>query len=208
VVLAFLGLPGAGKTTLARAIADISGVAPLLEPEESEWPAFVRDPHPQGDFTRLCWFRSQRVPLYYIGAELREQGNSCVLDSYYDKWCIGWLGLPGLEWLISPDDPYFAVARSMAQVDADVLPRADAVVMLEIEEPLWRAQIAARGRGIDRHAPFANSYASQAHFVETALTRGAQDGTDVIRFTRSSAPPRDEAVRILALLEENGCELD
>lgn len=130
-----------------------------------------------------------------------------MLDSYYDKWCVGWLGKPGLEWLIRPEDPYFGVALEIARVDAKNLPAADAVVVLEIDKQLWLNQLSQRGRAIDRSEAFAQSHSTQAYFVETALDRGRIDGTLVVRYTRRALSPDEEAREVLALLKTHGVVL-
>lgn len=178
---------------MATAMAEVLGATALVEPEEPSWPDFVRAPHDDGAFTRLTWFRSQRVPHYYEARRLSAAGGTAILDSYYDKWCVGWLGKPGLEWLIAPDDPYFALAREMATVDAEVLPKADVVVVLRVTEELWRRQLTDRSRGIDLDEDFVRSHPSQRHFVETALARGPLDGTDVLLYDRQELPPDEEA---------------
>lgn len=196
MIVSLLGLPGAGKSTLARALGEVLGALVLAEPEESAWPHFVKHPHRYGDFTRLSWFRAQRVPLYYEAAKVRDGGGRAVLDSYYDKLCAGWLGKPGLEWLMQPDDPYFSLAMGVAKVDEALLPAADVVVVLEISEQMWLSQIRDRGRVIDRHDPFLRSHHTQAVFVATALERSPLHGTAVVRHTRMPAAPLEEASEV------------
>lgn len=205
--IALLGLPGVGKSTLCRALSSLLDADGLLEPEESSWPRFVTHPHANGAFTQLTWFRSQRVPLYHDADRARAEGRTAVLDSYYDKWCIGWLGRPGMEWLMAPDDPYLPLAREMAALDAELLPAADIVVVLEIDESHWRRQVAARGRNIDRSAAFLESHRSERLIVETALARGPLDGTLVLRYQRTEQPPDAEARALAELLRANGCQL-
>ncbi len=199
-----LGLPGAGKSTLARALAELLETDALLEPDEADWPEFVVRPHVNGAFTRLSWFRSQRVPLYYAASDRVAAGHTAILDSYYDKWCVGWLGSPGLEWLIDPDDQYMPVAMQMASTDHKQLPAADVVIVLEIDEQQWLEQLAARGRVIDRHDRFLRSHSSQARLVETALEYGPREGTVVIRHTRTRTPPHEEAGVLLGRLRRLG----
>lgn len=202
--VSLLGLPGVGKTTLGRALAELLGARFFPEPEEDDWPAFVRRPHENGAFTALSWFRGQRVPYYYEAERLRRAGRSAVLDSYYDKWCVAWLGRPGLEWLIQPDDPYLPTALAMAETDAQILPRADLVVMLEIDEELWRAQLVKRGRRIDTRADFQRSHHSQDLFHAAAMRSAARDGTRLVFHQRQDIPPELEANQLLEQLEALG----
>lgn len=202
--IAFLGLPGSGKSTLAKALAvNLDGV-PFLEPEEEDWPGFVRDPHPLGDFTRLSWFRSQRVPLYFQANSLSEAGQAAVLDSYYDKWCGGWLGKPGFEWLMEPDDPYLPTALSVAEIDWERLPSADVVIVLEIDEHLWLEQLTRRGRRIDGDDLFLKSHSGEQYLVDTALRRGLKDGTLILRHNRKDIDPRTEAAELRERLASIG----
>ena len=203
-----LGLPGAGKSTLARALAELLQADALLEPDETEWPEFVVHRHVNGAFTSLSWFRSQRVPHYYAATDSVAAGRTAILDSYYDKWCVGWLGRPGLEWLIDPDDQYMPVAMQMASIDHKQLPAADVVIMLEIDEQQWLEQLAARGRVIDGHDPFLRSHGSQAHLIETALEYGPREGTVVIRHTRTRMPPHEEAGQLVRRLQRLGLVAD
>lgn len=204
MLLAFLGLPGAGKSTLAQSLADELGAQAFLEPEEDAWPDYVRHPHPYGDFTRLMWFRTQRVPLYYKASRVSENGEIAVLDSYYDKWCEGWLGKPGLEWLISPDDPYFEIARETARVDRRCLPSADVVILLEISADLWLDQLKERGRTIDQSDPFLASHYTQSHFIEAAEDRAEADGSVLIRYQRRELTPAEEAHSLVEELRSRG----
>jgi hypothetical protein len=204
VIIAMLGLPGAGKTTLAKALAALVGADLFLEPDESRWPAFVVHPHTKGAFTSLSWFRSQRVPLYWDAFESHADGRTAILDSYYDKWCVGWLGHPSFEWLIRPDDPYIEVAKHMAAVDAAELPAADAVVVLEIDEPQWRRQLALRSRRIDSDDLFLTSHPTQELFIQTALARAPGDGTVVVRHRRAAIDPATEAEQLLGILRKRG----
>jgi DNA polymerase III delta prime subunit len=204
VFLAFLGLPGAGKSTLARALARELDAEAFLEPEESSWPYFVRHPHPNGDFTRLSWFRAQRVPAYYRARLLADNGQTAILDSYYDKWCEGWLDKPGMDWLISADDPYFPLAAQMAEMDRHILPAADVVILLEIDRELWLEQLRERGRVVDRSDPFLASHPTQANFFDAAERWAPDEGTAIIRHSRQPLSPEEEARLVREKLEKNG----
>lgn len=201
VFIAFAGLPGSGKSTLAQHVARELKAVPLLEPEEDQWPQYVRDRNPvAGAFTALTWFRAQRVPLYHRALVLRSQGRIAVLDSYYDKLCHRWLGAPELRWLIERTDPYFEVASAMAATDAARLPSADLIVALTISEDHWRRQLAQRGRAIDRNAGFLSSFPSQATIVRAAHDQAHADGSMLVEHQRREADPAIEAVELAAAI--------
>lgn len=145
--------------------------------------------------------------MYYQAAQGGTHGRVSVLDSYYDKWCVGWLGEPGMEWLMAPDDPYLPLAQEMAALDARLLPAADVVIVLEIAEAHWHDQLAVRGRTIDRSPLFLRSYRTEELMVRTALERGPRDRTQVLRYRRTRRPPETEALALVDLMRAHGIEL-
>lgn len=163
--IALIGLPGAGKTTLARSIAASMRASLALEPEEPTWPDFVREG--TDDFARLMWFRAIRTSAVARAAS-ESVGGAVVADSYYDKLCAAWLGAPGMEWLIDPSDPYFEVAKGVAELDRDMLPAADIVVVLSVSEKTWLERLTQRGRRIDLDGAFRQSHSTQRYFADAA----------------------------------------
>ncbi len=85
LLIAGVGLPGVGKTTLLRALAQKNGWHRLAEPEEAHWPLAARDHTHAGIFTALTWFRAMRVSNLFAADRLRQQGQIVLVDSYYDK---------------------------------------------------------------------------------------------------------------------------
>ncbi len=61
-LIAFFGLPGAGKSSIAAELSGLVGGTLLLEPEEDEWADAVLAREVSGYFTAVTWFRSIRVP--------------------------------------------------------------------------------------------------------------------------------------------------
>lgn len=199
--IAAVGLPCVGKSTVFEKLAPLLGAVPLLEPEESAWPSAVTDRDRVGYFTGLAWFRSVRVPLYYEALELRANGSTALLDSYYDKLCSYWLGKPGMEWLIGPDDPYFIPAREVALLDRALLPLADTLVVFTVARDAWEAFIAARGRRLDQESGLREKFFTQEYFVEGAEALAEESGIPLIRFHQDRIDtPAAAAKRLLAKL--------
>ena len=162
-----MGLPGSGKSSVFRETAHRLNCKSLHEPEEEYWPDAVHRRAEVGPFTALSWFRSIRVPLLYEAHASRLNGETVFVDSYYDKLFAGWLGKPGMEWLIPKDDPYFEVAEQVAERDYNLLPNADAIVFFRLAKHDWLKLLQNRGRDLDKDSEFLKSYKTQEYFFQT-----------------------------------------
>ena len=107
ILIAGVGLPAAGKSTILKVLAEKKGWQRFAEPEEVFWPQSVRRHEMAGIFTALSWFRAVRVSNLYAADVSRMQGNVSVVDCYYDKLMTYYLTQPHMEWLVPSHDPYF-----------------------------------------------------------------------------------------------------
>jgi thymidylate kinase len=165
-----MGLPGSGKSTVFTALADVlihDGTQTVLlrEPEETQWPPAVMDRETSGYITALTWFRSQRVPGLFQADAARQRGEVALVDSYYDKLIHLYFDEPGLEWLMKRDDPYLETYRRLIAIDHALLPDADCVVVLTVEQERWRQLVRGRGRELDRKANLLETHATQDAFM-------------------------------------------
>jgi hypothetical protein len=196
-----VGLPSVGKSSVFAELATLLGGESLLEPEEPTWPAAVSERERAGHFTALMWFRSVRVPMYYTADALRHAGKIALLDSYYDKLCHEWIGEPGMEWLIHPEDAYFPAAAGVARLDRDHLPLADTLVVFTIDEPVWHELIRRRGRQLDADSELRKTFLTQRYFVAAAKRLAAQTGIRLVQFHQDRIDsPRAAAERLVAQL--------
>lgn len=199
--IAAVGLPSVGKSSVFAELAALLGGEALLEPEESSWPPAVSCRDRAGHFTALMWFRSVRVPQCHAADEIRRAGRIALLDSYYDKLCVDWLGRPGMEWLIDPHDEYFPIAMRIARLDRERLPLADALVVFTVDEQVWHEFIRGRGRALDGQSGLAGTFPTQAYFVAAAEQLAAETGIRLIRFHQDRVDsPRAAAERLAAQL--------
>jgi hypothetical protein len=166
VLIAGMGLPGSGKSSVFAALADSflrkSRTTVLYrEPEEAHWPDAVRSRDRCGCITAMTWFRSARVPMLYHAASDREEGKIAIVDSYYDKLIHLYFDAPSFAWLIPFDDPYRAIYREFARLDFEKLPDADCVVSFAVDEERWRELVLGRGRELDRKSRILDMYQMQ-----------------------------------------------
>jgi deoxyadenosine/deoxycytidine kinase len=200
--IAFVGLPGSGKSSITTSLAKLWDADPFLEPEE--WPRAVSERDVCGHFTGLQWFRSARVPLYFAAEQIRRRGGTAILDSYYDKLCAHWLGAAGMEWLISPSDAYFSMARKIAELDWRRLPLVDALIVLTVDESTWLKFLNARGRKLDETLTISKTYETQEYFRSAALKLEAETGTKIVEFRQKYSSPDDAARRLSTDLTSQG----
>lgn len=200
VFIAFVGMPGAGKTAVCEALATLIGGVALMEP--TEWPPIVTDPATAGGFSALTWFRAMRVSMYYRAVREREQGRVAVLDTYYDKICRELLGAEGMEWFLSTADPYFDLYQEIAARDWGLLPTADAIVTFQLTEPVWRHFLGRRNRTLDEDWGVSRAFQIQSHFVAAAAQLGNEFRVPVLVFNQEIASPEAAATRLLMRLQQ------
>lgn len=200
--IAFVGLPGSGKSAITTSLAKMWGADSFLEPEE--WPPAVSEREVCGRFTGLQWFRSARVPLYFAADQVRRRGGTAILDSYYDKLCAHWLGAAGMEWLISPSDAYFSTAQNVAELDWGRLPLVDVLIVLTVDESTWLKFLTARGRKLDETLTISKTYGTQEYFRSAASKLEAETGIKLVEFRQEYSSPDDAARRLSTVLTSQG----
>jgi hypothetical protein len=180
LLIAGVGLPGIGKSTLLKALAHRNGWQRFAEPEEALWPAVARDHTLSGIFTALTWFRAMRVSNLHAADRLRQQGHIALIDSYYDKLMAHYIEAPQMEWLIARDDPYFDLVKQMAFVDNRYLPAADIIVLFTATFASWEQCIMSRKRQLDVERVFPGAFPFQAHLLRAAQLESEKSGSRVL----------------------------
>ncbi|TBH20722.1 deoxynucleoside kinase [Thermus thermamylovorans] len=159
--IAIEGPIGAGKTTLARLLAERLGAEPLLEVVEENpfLPLFYGDPRGYAFKTQVFFLLSRYRQL----APLRERPlfGGVVADYLFDKDAIfASLNLEGPEW-----DLYLDLYRELSPR----LPPPDLTVYLKAPVPVLLERIRKRGRpfekGMDPGYLEALSQAYERHFA-------------------------------------------
>jgi deoxyadenosine/deoxycytidine kinase len=202
LLIAFAGLPSSGKSSTAKALGEIMDVPVFLEPEESDWPTLVRDRNITGKFTALTWFRGARLPGLFEAKKISEQGGVAIVDSYYDKLVSLYMREKSFSWLVPTNDPYFDVSYHMAVQDFSLLPDADILVMLKLDEKTWQSFMEHRGRDFDRSADLKHHFEMQMH-IENACKQIAQvRGTRLVIIDQDWSKAESTAQKVRLCLSE------
>lgn len=202
-----LGIPSCGKSSVFTELARMHRLKVFCEPEENDWPQAVHERETCGFFTAITWFRSKRVPGLFAAASLRASGRVVLVDSYYDKLFRYWLGKPGMDWLIPSSDSYFSITKRMADLDAKKLPNADTIVFFDVSRKVWNHFISKRGRQLDQHPGFRESFRTQSYFRDAAKEFSSASGAKLIIFKQEISTIDKAAAALSGELRRNGVQL-
>jgi len=200
-MVAGVGLPGVGKSTIFKALGNQKNWKHLCEPEESDWPLAVKMQEASGAFTALTWFRAMRVPNLFIADSLRQQGQIVLVDSYYDKLMTHYIKEPNMEWLMHPNDPYFQLTNQMALADNINLPTADIMVFFEATFISWKKLIMSRKRQLDLERVFPDAFLFQNVLLKAAEVECKKGSTQLIVFENEYGSIDRSTFKLGVLLE-------
>lgn len=128
-------------------------------------------------------------------------GKTSVIDSYYDVLIKHYIGTPPFSWLINQDDPYFDAAKLVAELDYMQLPRADAIVFLDIDEQTWGRFLSERARRYD-HGVSMESFFSMQPLMQKACAQTAEDqGAKYVSVKQSWSSPEHTARVLMDALD-------
>jgi thymidylate kinase len=209
VLIAGMGLPGSGKSSVCKALAEQLIQSEIqtrlyVEPEEQDWPLAVTQRDLAGHITALTWFRSQRVPLLYEADLFRNDGGVAIVDSYYDKLIHVYFDRPGLSWLMARGDAYRPVYKELIALDHERLPNAECVVSFCVAEDRWREFVRGRARVLDRSSNILDTYHTQEDFLNAASQYCMARGIPHVTFQNEQPTAFAAAVVLRAQLKAVG----
>ena len=160
ILIAAMGLPSVGKSSVIRELGMLLGCKTLIEKEESYWNQAISDRDKNHDFfTANMSFRCMRVPYYYEASRDVEEGKLVLLDTFYDK--LSYLYMEdkvNFKWLFDDDSAYYNSLKEIVKLDYENLPDADYLIFFDIERDVWKKFMVKRGRKLDENKDFINSF--------------------------------------------------
>ena len=202
MLIVFVGIPGSGKSSTVKELANLLGVKYFAEPEEEKWADAAKDWKTYGSFSMLMWFRSIRVPMLIEAERLSEEGEIVLIDTYYDKLLHYYIDKHCMRWLLSPSDRYFPVMKEIATIDKDILPDADIIIFFEVNKENWINFLKSRNRPTDNDEEFLKNFETQKFLLEATKKLCEEKGIELITFSRGTASVEDSASKLKNLLDD------
>lgn len=208
LLIAALGLPGSGKSSIIKELKDLCQAEAFFEPPEENWPisyklTFELKEIPS-QITTHTWFRSVNTSSLYYADFLRKQGKLVLLEPYYDKILFACLGKPGFQFVFPPQDPYYEVVYMLAKKDWDFLPNADYVIFFEINYSTWRSFLLKRNRPTDKDPLFLEIFTAQKTIWEALKKVSKEKGIKIIKYKVKSTSPKENAKVLYNILLQKG----
>lgn len=203
--IAFLGLPGSGKSTVSKELANLMKTKFVYnEPEENEWDELVSNRDFYGHFNGLMWFRNTRIKELINAKKQFDLGNNVIMDSYYDKAVYEYIGKPGMEWLLDPDDVYFNVAKAIAKSDWNQLPNVTDLILLELDKSDWDFFVNNRNRNLDKDSNLLDTFTTQKYFLDAAKKLAKQFNINLIVYKQKRSSPAKAAHELYEIIQSQG----
>lgn len=149
--LSFMGIPGSGKSTIARALNSKIDSKLFLECEEASYPDDIKlkmkNPNEDNNVLDIhYYFRNMRCE-YHKQAELNKQkGVSTILDSFFSKLMKDIISKPASDWFINSTDKNFSKIKEISDYDSKHLYGADIVIFLYVTQELHNSFLKKRNR--------------------------------------------------------------
>lgn len=157
-IIAVCGLSGSGKSTLTKLLASEFNADYLCEPEEVDWPLALKKRGTYGAGQALLSLRHLWIEQFLQADKKRCEGKFVFIDTYFLKIVPYYLSLPGMEWLVPSNDPYFSVLKELFEIDQHIIPDVNGVILLDVDYEDWHLFLKSRGRNWDKDPDFLKSY--------------------------------------------------
>lgn len=204
-----MGIPASGKSSIIRELEYLFNEEAIafFEPEENDpqtpWPRAVSMRQKYGFFGSITWFRAMRVPQLYDAYDVKQSGKIALVDSYYDKILVNYLGKDGLDWFLPRNDPYFSIVKSMAEQDYISLPNADVIIFFRVSEQIWNYFYKKRNRNMDQEEIFRKQcFSLQFPMIEACKKYADDYQKKLLIFDQEIVSPHESARKLKLLLEE------
>lgn len=199
IFIGLIGLPGVGKSTLAKSLAQQIGARVFIEPGEDEWD-IDHSKDWKGQVGRIeSWVCSSNATKFREARALAKQGHKTVADAGIFLVNKELIHEPSMQWwygLISKQEK-FQLYTIAERNWFDESCRPDVLVLVETDKAAWLSYMEMRGRSDDNDPECVRQYDKQKKVMADSAERYAQE--NCIPFVRY--------INNLGIADKNATEL-
>lgn len=193
--IAFAGVMGVGKSSLARALANCLGGRYFIEPEAEAWPVPEGGKWEDHVMQLEQWVHDTNLLLFQQAKITSDSGVTSVADGGLFVLAKEYMDDPACEFyygLLSADE--MQQLRETARADWYGAPCPDVLVLVETDLETWKRMLQKRGRIMDANPSFIASYQEQQRVIRAAAEKYAREkNIKVIRFNNAWADADENA---------------
>ncbi|CAF0788640.1 unnamed protein product [Brachionus calyciflorus] len=172
-IIAFMGIPGSGKSTIAKEISSLIESFCYLEKEENLYPEKVRkalaEPDEHENILDIhFYFRNMRAEYHHLAQINKIKNHSTILDSFFSKLMLDILEKKdsATDWFINSKSQHFYKILDISKKDSANLTDADILIFLSVNKTVHGEFLKKRNRPSEVNE---NIYECQKVFKDCSL---------------------------------------
>lgn len=202
-ILAFMGIPCSGKSTIARILAaSLQKTETKFEVEEEYYPEKIKlhftNRKLYGYYDIFCYFREQHIFNLKEAVERKAHGLSTIVDCYYEKVFFDFFRIDTSNWFIDKTHPDFTRISKIADADAMQIPNVDIFIFLKVSQKFHKKLLKSRGRVADMGEKV---FDSQAAFLQASQIYCEKTSTPLLLIEQEEGIERVATSILKALLD-------
>lgn len=145
------GIPGSGKSTIAKSLSSIIESQCFLESEEDQYPNDIkmklRNSEKDENILDIhFYFRNMRAEFHRLAYLNKENKESSIIDSFFSKLMMDIICQPNTDYFINSQNKNFSRIMEISEKDSKQLADADIVIFLNVTKDVHNQFLKTRQR--------------------------------------------------------------
>ncbi len=145
-IIAVIGAPASGKSTLVRKLGKKLKARIFLEGEEKHLPGYIREniAENKNGFQTILYFHNQAIKQYLEALNLKKKGKTVILDTFWIS------NVFYLDTMLNNKDER-RLFLNLINMTKRILPLPDIVIYIQIKDETIKRRLVKRGRTFEKY---------------------------------------------------------